>query len=83
MFDEERFTITYERLDVIVVNSIFPECYLCRAYFLIGEVAVAIKVPGNLTLRFHSGICWDYFLTALNLFEEKKGEFTPQIPYLS
>ena len=83
MFDNEKLSVTYETLDVIMVNSIYPECYFCRNYFLIGDITVTIKVPYQLTLRFHKGICWDYFQMAVILFEENKEDFNPQIPYLS
>jgi hypothetical protein len=80
---EQGYSFDLERLDAILVGSIFPQCFLCGEYFLLNDLCVSIKVPDQLTLRFHrdkgeGGSCWEYFILGVNLFAEQEHKLIPQ-----
>lgn len=78
---DDTFDLDLERLDSILIQSIFPKCFLCDQYFLINEICVRLKVPDQLTLRFHRNntdqggeSCWGYFVEGIALFVEHEAK---------
>lgn len=81
LVEKDTFDLDLERLDRILVQSIFPQCFLCGNYFLINEVCVRLKVPNQLTLRFHRNnssqggeSCWGYFVEGVAIFVENESK---------
>lgn len=75
--DQTTFNLDLERLDRILIQTVFPQCFLCSNYFLINDICVRLKVPDQLTLRFHrnntdqgGASCWEYFVEGIALFVE-------------
>lgn len=91
---EESYLIQLEIVDYVIQSTIFPQCFYCNQYFEAGEVCVAVRVPGQMILRFHynknafgqhdAGIstCWGYFKLGFDLFEENEDKMEVKSPKL-
>lgn len=79
MHEEDTFTVSLEKLDTVLINTIAPKCFACKDSFTVEDkVCVRVAVARQPPLRFHDGYCMQHFTYGCYLFLENREKMKMQ-----